>query len=130
MGDARPLLPASRRARRRGPRSIVALSRRRRAPPGGAGGEPSAIPSVPVSPITSPQEFLILLVNVRSINEAARRAELSACLLLHDPEVVCITETWLDASTKYVDIPGYALVSRRDRPSLVPGAQNYGGVVQ
>jgi len=51
--------------------------------------------------------------------------ELCRQLELHAPHVVCLQETWLDASTKEISIPGYEVVSRRDRHA---GA-NRGGIL-
>ena len=33
----------------------------------------------------------------------------------HGIMAMCLQETWLDASAKNVEIPGYEIISRRDR---------------
>ena len=55
----------------------------------------------------------IYLVNIQCL--FARRDELAAQLDLHQLHVVCLQETWLDASTMDVTIPAYETISRRDR---------------
>ena len=63
------------------------------------------------------------LVNIQCL--LARIDELAAQLELHQPHVVCLQETWLDASTKDVTIPGYEVISRRDRHD----GENRGGIM-
>lgn len=57
----------------------------------------------------------ILLANVRGLRSHCE--ELSAYLarLEERPCVVCLNETFLDASVAHISVPGYAVVSRRDR---------------
>ena len=116
-GDARPPPSEGRRARRRGPRSAAAISRRsRRAPSGGARGEPRADPpaNISVSNLSiSPLGFCILSVNIRSLLKNS--AELCVRLRTLEPDVIALTETWLDDSVASFHIPGYFSVSRRDR---------------
>ena len=45
-----------------------------------------------------------------------------------DPDILALNETSLDASVAKVDLPGYQLVSRRDRPTTRVGKANHGGV--
>ena len=65
----------------------------------------------------------IYLINIQCL--LARIPELIAQLELHQPHVVCLQETWLDASSKNVDIPGYEIISRRDRHE----GENRGGIM-
>ena len=55
----------------------------------------------------------------------AHLVELCFQLDLHRPHVVCIQETWLNASHESVDIPGYTICSRRDRHN----GDNRGGIL-
>ena len=67
-------------------------------------------------------------ISIHSINIQcllARLAELFKHLEEHKLHIVCIQETWLDETTKEIDIPGYTQCSRRDRHA---GA-NRGGVL-
>jgi len=61
-------------------------------------------------------------VNIQSLK--AHLAELIFQLEQYKPHIVLLQETWLDSSTEEVQIPGYGLVSRRDRS---PSA-NRGGI--
>ena len=131
-GDARQQLRplACRRSRRRGPRSCSALQRRtagRSKPPGSAGGEAPALLPVSVSP-PSQNSFTIMLYNMRSVNSKEKQAELYTHLDNFVPDVLAMTETWLDESTSKLSIPNYDLVSRRDRPGCVAGELNHGGI--
>ena len=66
---------------------------------------------------------------MRSINSKTKQAELSVHLELHQPDILGITESWLDESTPDLAIPNYSLVSRRDRPGHVAGTMNHGGIL-
>ena len=68
-------------------------------------------------------DLRIYLINIQCL--LARLPELVMHLEIHQPHVVCLQETWLDASTKEISIPGYVVVARRDRH---PGA-NRGGIL-
>ena len=59
--------------------------------------------------------FSVLHVNIRGF--MSKVAELTARLRLlkSSPTLVCLNETFLDASTKEVELEGYVLVARRDR---------------
>ena len=89
-GDARPPSSERRRARRCGPRSAAAIRRRsRRAPSGGARGEPRADPPVNTSVSNlsvSPLGFCILSVNIRFLLKSS--AELYVRLRILDPDVI------------------------------------------
>ena len=129
-GSARPPPPAHRRLRRRGPRSLS--SRRRRcggAHPGDAGGHLPA--DSPVSPTLTPQHFSLLHINIRSINNPRKQAELNSLLDTHKPHFLALTETWLCNATPHFTLPNYHELSRRDRPNFTPapGKNNHGGVL-
>ena len=74
------------------------------------------------------ETFTVLLYNVRSLNSPGRLAELCCHLELHQPTLLALNETWLDPSTPNLEVPGYELVARRDRPDWKPGSLNHGGV--
>ena len=65
---------------------------------------------------------------MRFIILAEKRALFSADLENHKPDLVALTETWLDDSIGVLDIPGYNLVSRRDRVKARTSGLNYGGI--
>ena len=56
-------------------------------------------------------------INVRSLMAPGRLAELKLFSSMHEPDVLCVTETWL--TNKHLDqtlaIPGYQLPNRCDR---------------
>ena len=128
-----PFCSSSRRLRRRGPRSALALCRRAQAreqkgsPPGGASGEAEVLP--PANDLSKAAlGFSTLHFNIRSINNSEHQAELFAHLEVHRPDLLALSETWLDASTKHLSIPGYEEVSRRDRPGHPGHGLNHGGI--
>ena len=53
---------------------------------------------------------------------------LSAQLERFEPDIFAVNETCLDASVAKVDLPGYQLVSRRDRPTSKVCKVNHGDV--
>ena len=57
-----------------------------------------------------------------------KRIKLFGQLDKYKPDIVAITETWLDASFIEVLIPNYVIVSRRDRPQINNAYMNHGGV--
>ena len=63
----------------------------------------------------SSSKISILTVNIRCLLK--NLDQLIVQLELYLPHILLIQETWLSASTEFVDIPGYVLVSRRDRKS-------------
>ena len=97
------------RLRRREPRSKDAVSRRRtkfldREPNQKA--ETARIGN---------EDFEVLHVNIQGFRNS--EVELSARIRLmpRKPDIVCLNETFLDASTKEVGLEGYSLAARRDR---------------
>ena len=110
-----PLRAKSQRLRRRGPRSEGARIRRSRIrigeiPP--ASGE--SLATTEREEISSQaEEFVILSINARGLlaRSALVHAYLSAC----HADVVGFQETWLDDSVQDLIIPGYRLISRKDR---------------
>ena len=72
--------------------------------------------------------FNVLVFNIRSINAREKRALLSAQLERFEPEILALTETWLDASVPALQIPNYVCVSRRDKPDSKVGKLNHGGI--
>ena len=67
--------------------------------------------------------FSIFCTNSRSIK--ANAAELTARIEVTDPEIIAVTESWLDNTIPHIVIPGYEVVSRRDRST----SSNCGGVI-
>ena len=65
-----------------------------------------------------------LLVNIRSIRNPVNFAKLCLQLEESSPDIVVVTETWLDAATEDVNMPGYRSIGRRDRL----GTKKGGGV--
>ena len=150
MSDAAPLLGEERRtaassrkkrARRRGPRSLNALiirqARRRRCEPKNSNSvftrQSSCQRSSPEnvggeSPTNLPfalhsQPLNILCINICSI--LSKLDQLCYVLRTLDIHLVAVQETWLDASTTEVDVPGYVVISRKDRSE----PENRGGVL-
>ena len=141
----------STRRRRRGPRSLAALqtrsirrqyiqnmcSSRYRAEDSRQASErqDSCLRSSPeVSGGESPEQSLqfnslqsqplnILCINIRSI--IGKLGELRHVLRTLDVHLAMIQETWLDASTAELNVPGYAVISRKDRSE----SENRGGVL-
>lgn len=112
----------SRRLRRRGPRYFISrclrstrrVSRTKNSgnPPGAARGEPRAEPPVPDN--VGPDSHLYILVcNIRSLR--LHGTELTARTETDQPDIIALTETWLDDSIEHVPTPSYYLMSRRDR---------------
>ena len=65
-----------------------------------------------------------LLINIRSIKNPTNLAKLSVQLKETEPDLIFVTETWLDSSVEEVFLPGYHSIGRRDR-----GEQKKGGGV-
>ena len=65
-----------------------------------------------------------ILANVRSLRNQLNAGRLCIELELNQPDLILVTETWLDDSTQEVIIPGYRSIARRDRQ----GAKIGGGV--
>ncbi len=72
--------------------------------------------------------FTVYFINIQSIISAVKRASLAAELERLSPDIVGLNETWLDSSVSQLEIPGYTLVSRRDRPKTSVGKLNHGGI--
>ena len=70
------------------------------------------------------ERISFLLVNIRSLRNKINSAKLFIQVDKSKPDVILITETWLDNSTEEVKIPGYRSIARRDRP----GDKSGGGV--
>ena len=83
-----------------------------------------------VSPST-PQHITVLYTNIQSINHPIKLEELNHYLDTHTPDIVALTETWLDDSTPHLSIPNYTVLSRRDRPNYIPRRHttNHGGII-
>ena len=121
-----PCTTANMRRRRRGPRSVLAVLRRSHkrssgAPSDVAVGESAAITSEIDS--NNLQHLSIYSINIQCF--LAREAVLYHYLSIHRPSFVCIQESWLDASYQEVALPGYHMLSRRDRADNA----NRGGVI-
>ena len=74
-------------------------------------------------PSSSLDSFAVFCTNIRSIK--ANEAELTARINIHKPEIIAMGETWMDETVSYIPIPGYEVVSRRDRSK----DSNCGGVI-
>ena len=115
------------RSRRRGFRSDLAITRRKMRRSGGAPadmacGESQASVSVPAK-IDSPQPFLIYCINIRCL--LSNFAELCVQVKAVDPHLILLQETWLNKSVEEISIPGYNIISRRDRNEN----ENRGGII-
>ena len=128
-GDVRPPSPLrakSQRLRRRGPRSQGARIRRSRTRigeiPPAASGESLARIEEEVS--NNAEESVLLSINARGL--LARIAMVHAYLSACHADVVGFQETWLDDSVLDLIIPGYILISRKDR--LIGPKAGYGGI--
>ena len=115
------------RKRKRGPRSLVAYERRKHRRIGGAPadatlGESGVDASVLFDPV-SPPSLLFYMINIRCL--LSNFAELCHQLDELCPHVILLQETWLNKSVEEIRIPGYKLISRRDRSE----GENRGGIV-
>jgi hypothetical protein len=61
------------------------------------------------------------LTNIRSIRNPKNHAKLSIQLKNSKPDIVFVTETWLDESTEEVNLPGYRSIVPRDRAGKEEG---------
>ena len=107
---------------------MIALLRRsicakNRAPHGISSGE-SELRMPCVSPVSQAKgnsssvssenhSFTIYSINIQCL--FAHLSELCCQLQEHEPDIVFIQETWLDASTESFTVPGYKIIARRDR---------------
>ena len=132
-GCARPPPPCrGRRFRRRGPRSLEARRLRSGgAPQGEPGGEPPAPSPTPDLSLIHSQQCTLLHINIRSLNNPKKHAELQTYLNAHQPHYIAITETWLCDATPHFTLPNYTTAARRDRPDYVPRPRtsNHGGII-
>ena len=117
------------RLRRRGPRSVLSRLRRQNnkqrsggAPADVTSGEAEVNTSVIDSSYKS-QPFLIYCINIRCL--LSNHAELCYQVKVLTPHVILLQETWLNASIEEISIPGYRILSRRDRSV----GENRGGIV-
>ena len=62
-----------------------------------------------------------MLANIRSVKNPLNAGRLSAQLKESRPDVIFLTETWLDESVQEVNIPGYRSIARRDRGTRKKG---------
>ena len=69
------------------------------------------------------QPLHVISCNIRSL--LGKIGELSHLLEMFDVHVVCIQETWLDASVQSPALPNFRIISRRDRSN----GPNRGGVL-
>ena len=109
--------------RRRGPRSHDALVRRSQGRASVSPNSPLVVESDGGNPDDSQPDFqntcfthlgfTVLFVNIRSVIYAEKRALLCAQLSEHSPDIVGLTETWLDASVKSLEIIGYIQIPRK-----------------
>ena len=123
--DERPPPKATRRLRRRGPRSVDALFRRSHVSQNSCPRQPrgnglrQSRPQLP----SLHDSFVVLHHNIRGF--LSHHAEFEMVLASHGyPAFVCLVETFLDSSMLHPTLSGYELVSRRDR-----GSDRFGGGV-
>ena len=120
MERARPPGTRHRRFRRRGPRSAEGLLRR----VGGlhvnysipvlpVSGGPSQSGPLPLSSLCTP--FFIFHCNVRGLLFKLTEVNARLKFIPEKPSILCFTETWLNPSSRRLDVAGYTVVSRRDR---------------
>ena len=69
------------------------------------------------------RHFTIYSINIRCL--LAHLSELHYHLDLHKPDLVFVQETWLNSSIENICVPGYVILSRRDRS----GDENRGGII-
>jgi hypothetical protein len=102
------------RARRRGPRSEAARLRRSVRHGGGVCSDHLFFET----------ELTVLSVNIRSLMKNGAELQARLGVLEHLPDILCLTETWLDQSVGSFQIEGFECVGRLDRR----GGQKCGGV--
>ena len=115
------------RLRKRGPRSqlsrnIRSLRRSGGAPADMTSGESVVDMSVDAK-IDSPQPFSIFCINIRCLH--ANMPELMYQVKVLSPHLVLLQETWLNCNFEDVILPGYQVISRRDRSDQ----ENRGGII-
>ena len=110
-----PSFPASpRRTRRRGPRSAESLLSRSQARQGRIHTGGVVLRESGIITPSSFDNFTIDLVNIRGF--VSHAAELVGHLKFNgSPQLLALNETFLDRSLKVASLPGFTLVSRRDR---------------
>ena len=114
------------RRRKRGPRSILACTRRncRRvgdAPADATPGQSGVDASVDDG-VVSPQSLIFYSINIKCL--LVNLAELCHQVKVLAPHVLMLQETWLNKSIEEIQIPYYKLISRRDRSE----GDNKGGI--
>ena len=83
--------------------------------------QPPADPAATVELPMQNEGATFLLGNVRSIRNQINAGKLQMQLEETEPDVVLLTETWLDSSTEELEISGYQSIARRDRRSAKKG---------
>ena len=63
-----------------------------------------------------PANFAICTLNIRSILQSTHSAALSGLISSHNPDLLCLTETWIKHTTTYTELahctpPSYSLLS-------------------
>lgn len=115
-----PGMSHAKRKRRRGPRSFDAVLLRSRlashthTSPQGDGRRYSR----PTSPFEL-AGFTILHVNVRGFISHQHELQASIRLMQPRPNIICMNETFLNQSVQQINLEGYVLVSRKDRPRAI-----------
>jgi hypothetical protein len=86
----------------------------------------AAAPEAVRPPNLKPDVFSVYHINIQGYSPR-HAAELAAALRLLKslPDVVCVSESFLDRSTQQVDLEGYSVISRRDRDD----GRRCGGVI-
>ena len=94
----------------------------------GESGDTMSVSSLIHQPLSlqvenSSKDVHIISINIRCIQ--AHKAELEVFLMLHQPHVVLIQETWLNESYESISIVRYSIITRRDRKN----SENVGGIL-
>ena len=103
-----------RRLRRRGPRSQLSRLKRKIGklgvtPPDEVSGEPETISSGRIA-ASQPNSLIIYSINIRCL--LSKFAEFIVHIDQLQPHIIFVQESWLNATTEKVEIPGYTCISR------------------
>jgi hypothetical protein len=117
-GEAAVPGPGRFRMRRRGPRSMEAMGRRRAFVNSESCGPCPQVAELP----WQCESLFVLHCNIRGLRSHKAELEASLSLLSPRPCIICLNETFLDATVECCTLSGFECVARRDR------ADGWGGV--